>query len=159
MKIKSQLKNYEVTFTKKSSIFDIIYDNKNTFYVVDSKVYSLYSNDFLDGIPSNRLFLLKATEKNKNIKTVFNILDKMIEIPGKRNARLVSIGGGIVQDLTGFIANVLYRGIDWVFFPTTLLASADSCIGGKTSLNYKNFKNLLGTFYPPTKIYINTNFF
>ena len=83
----------------------------------------------------------------------------MTEIPAKRNAHLVSIGGGIVQDITGFVANILYRGIYWTFVPTTLLASCDSCIGGKTSLNYKKYKNLLGTFYPPDEIRICPTFF
>ena len=83
----------------------------------------------------------------------------MTNIPAKRNAKLIAFGGGIVQDVTGFVANVLYRGIHWTFYPTTLLAACDSCIGGKTSLNYKKFKNLLGTFYPPDQIQICTPFF
>lgn len=83
----------------------------------------------------------------------------MTGIPAKRNVKLISFGGGIVQDVTGFVANILYRGISWTFFPTTLLAACDSCIGGKTSLNYKNYKNLLGTFYPPDEINICTPFF
>ena len=73
--------------------------------------------------------------------------------------QLISVGGGITQDLTGFVANILYRGIKWIFVPTTLLAACDSCIGGKTSLNYKKYKNLLGTFYPPDEIHICARFF
>jgi len=61
--------------------------------------------------------------------------------------------------VTGVVANLLYRGIKWEFYPTTLLAACDSCIGGKTSLNYKGYKNLLGTFYPPDQINICTPFF
>ena len=80
-------------------------------------------------------------------------------MPAKRNTHLVSIGGGIVQDVTGFVATSLYRGIRWTFLPTTLLAACDSCIGGKSSLNYKGFKNLLGSFYPPDQIYIYQPFF
>jgi 3-dehydroquinate synthase len=83
----------------------------------------------------------------------------MTGIHAKRNARIVSVGGGIVQDITGFTANILYRGISWTFIPTTLLAASDSCIGGKTSLNYRKFKNLLGTFYPPDEIFICPSFF
>lgn len=64
-----------------------------------------------------------------------------------------------MQDVTGFVANILYRGVHWTFYPTTLLAACDSCIGGKTSLNYKKFKNLLGTFYPPDEVRICTPFF
>ena len=80
----------------------------------------------------------------------------MTKLAAKRNIHLVSVGGGITQDITGIVANLLYRGIRWTFVPTTLLASCDSCIGGKTSLNYKNYKNLLGTFYPPDEIIICT---
>lgn len=76
----------------------------------------------------------------------------------KKNAVIISIGGGIIQDITGFVANILYRGIKWIFVPTTLLACCDSCIGSKTSLNYKNYKNILETFYPPNKIYICSEF-
>ena len=67
-------------------------------------------------------------------------------------------GGGIVQDLSAFVANVLYRGISWVLVPTTLLAQADSCIGSKSSLNYAHYKNLLGYIYPPVRILVNTGF-
>jgi 3-dehydroquinate synthase len=71
---------------------------------------------------------------------------------------LVSIGGGITQDITGFLASTLYRGIRWIFIPTTLLAQSDSCIGSKTSLNYRNYKNLIGTFYPPCKVNVDIRF-
>ena len=102
---------------------------------------------------------MEATEENKRLDTALAICEKITEIPAKRNATLVSIGGGIIQDITGFVANITYRGINWVFVPTTLLAACDSCIGGKTSLNYKKFKNLLGTFYPPDEIHICSQMF
>ena len=70
----------------------------------------------------------------------------------------MAIGGGIIQDVTAFSASIIYRGIEWSFFPTTLLAQADSCIGSKTSINLGNKKNLIGNFYPPTEIYIDTAF-
>ena len=105
-------------------------------------------------MPKERMFLLEALEENKTMDTVLAICAAMTSMPSKRNTRLVSVGGGVVQDITGFVANVLYRGIAWTFVPTTLLSACDSCIGGKTSLNYGRFKNLLGTFYPPDDIYI-----
>ena len=71
---------------------------------------------------------------------------------------MVTFGGGVLQDISGFIASTIYRGVKWIFFPTTLLAQADSCIGSKTSINFEKSKNLIGTFYPPDKIYIDTNF-
>lgn len=71
---------------------------------------------------------------------------------------IVAIGGGIIQDLATFTNSIYMRGLKWIYFPTTLLAQADSCIGGKSSINFLNFKNILGNFYPPNEIIINTNF-
>ena len=68
------------------------------------------------------------------------------------------MGGGITQDITGYLASTLYRGVRWVYAPTTLLAMADSCIGGKTSLNHGARKNLLGTMYPPERVLVHADF-
>ena len=102
---------------------------------------------------------MNAVEDKKNINTVLDICEKMTAMKSKRNTQLISIGGGIVQDITGFVASSLYRGIKWTFYPSTLLAACDSCIGGKSSLNYKGFKDLLGSFYPPDEIFIYPEFF
>jgi len=157
MIIKSKFKDYEVVITQFSSFFDNLII-ENAFYVIDKNVYNLYPHLFKD-IQSDVLYILDALEENKTIEVALSICEKITALSAKRNAVLVSCGGGIVQDVTGFVANVMYRGIKWIYVSTTLLASCDSCIGGKTSLNYKNFKNLLGTFYPPDKIYIDPEFF
>lgn len=158
MIICSKFKEYNVNIVETLDFLRSITNTPNTEVVMDQKVYGLYK-DYLSEIPEERLFLIEATEENKIIDTALEICEKMTEIPAKRNVRLVSIGGGIIQDITGLVANLLYRGIAWTFVPTTLLAGCDSCIGGKTSLNYKKFKNLLGTFYPPDEIYICPKFF
>lgn len=159
MLIQSATKKYEVSIhSSLDPVKDMAVDEK-TFVVIDKQVYELYGGRLFQNIPQDRLYLLEATEVNKVLDTALEICERMTNIPAKRNAKLISVGGGIVQDVTGFAANILYRGIHWTFFPTTLLASCDSCIGGKTSLNYKKFKNLLGTFYPPDSIQICTPFF
>lgn len=159
MLIQSATKKYEVSIhSSLDPVKDMAVDEK-TFVVIDKQVYELYCGQLFQNIPQDRLYLLEATEVNKVLDTALDICERMTSIPAKRNAKLISLGGGIVQDVTGFVANILYRGIHWTFFPTTLLASCDSCIGGKTSLNYKKFKNLLGTFYPPDSIHICTPFF
>ncbi len=158
MKIESRLKEYEVITQKTPSFFDELCSIPSAFYVIDEKVYGLYRSLF-SRIPEERLCLLEAAEENKIIDTALGICEKITEISAKRNTVLVSVGGGIIQDITGFAANVIYRGIRWIFVPTTLLAACDSCIGGKTSLNYKKFKNLLGTFYPPDVIHIYAEMF
>ncbi len=158
MIIHSRFKDYTVTIEKKLDFLEGLSRTPDTEFVIDEKIYNLYL-DKLSEIPQERLICVEAVEENKIVDTALAICEKMTEISAKRNAHLVSIGGGIIQDITGFVANILYRGIHWTFVPTTLLASCDSCIGGKTSLNYKKFKNLLGTFYPPDDIYICPNFF
>lgn len=158
MIIHSKIKNYQVHLEEDFSFLKDIEKIENTQFVIDRKVYELYAT-FFSGIETEHLILIDATEENKVIDTALSICERMTNISAKRNAVLVSVGGGIIQDITGFVANILYRGIKWIFIPTTLLASCDSCIGGKTSLNYKSYKNLLGTFYPPDDIYICPRFF
>lgn len=158
MIIHSKIKDYEVVMGNNTDFLNDLCGLKDSQFVIDEKVYRLYSDKF-SSIPEDRLILIEAIEHNKIIDTALEICEKMTEIPAKRNATLISVGGGIIQDLTGFVANILYRGIKWIFVPTTLLACSDSCIGGKTSLNYKKYKNLLGTFYPPDTIYVCPIFF
>ena len=158
MRIHSRLKDYEVRLLQDLSFLQDLTRIPDAEYVIDEKVYGLYREHFA-AIPAERLFLLKAVEENKVLDTALAVCEKMTEISAKRNTRLVAVGGGIIQDIAGFAANVLYRGIPWTFVPTTLLSGCDSCIGGKTSLNYKTYKNLLGTFYPPDEVYICPLFF
>lgn len=99
-------------------------------------------------------FIFLRKKENKNIETVMNII-KVIKPNIKR---FVVIGGGLVQDVGSFVSSIYNRGkIPWVFFPTTLLSMADSCIGSKTSLN-TSFKNKLGTYCSPSNVYINMKF-
>lgn len=159
MIIQSSTKNYQVNiFNDFTPVNSLNIDDK-TFFVIDKVLYNLYKDELFCSIPENQLYILEAVEDNKRIETALEICEIMTRLSSKRNTTLVSFGGGIVQDVTGFVSNILYRGINWIFFPTTLLAACDSCIGGKTSLNYKKFKNLLGTFFPPNEIIICTPFF
>lgn len=158
MKIKAATKTYEVKFEQGTSFVRSFTSIENAFFAIDRKVYELYQDELAE-IPAEALFLIDAVEENKVIDTALAICEAMVKMNAKRNAHLISMGGGITQDITGFAANILYRGIAWTFVPTTLLAACDSCIGGKTSLNYKSFKNLLGTFYPPDVIHVCPAFF
>lgn len=160
MIIKSRFKEYRVTLCEDlSRVREAVGELTNAYVVVDEQVYRLYRDTLFQDMDMDRILLVQALEEKKTIDTVLEICERMTGIPAKRNAHLISVGGGIIQDITGMAANILYRGIRWTFVPTTLLAACDSCIGGKTSLNYKGFKNLLGTFYPPDDIYICASFF
>ena len=124
---------------------------------VDSNVLLLHPW-IKECIGIDRIVSLDVSEDLKSLKGVSMILD-MLQTKGvTRSARLVAIGGGVVQDALSFAASILFRGVEWVFIPTTLLAQSDSCIGSKTSINHGNQKNQLGTFFPPTKICIDARF-
>lgn len=152
--IHSNLKNYQVKFCENLDFFADLQAIANKIVVVDSNILKLYANTINSYFNQDELIIFEAIEDNKTMSAVLNIVDELVKQKAKRNLTLISIGGGITQDVTGFVASTLYRGIQWIFIPTTFLAQTDSCIGSKTSLNYHNYKNLLGTFYPPTKIYI-----
>jgi len=155
LKIKSYKRNYNVSFS--TLIPDLKNDFlSNSFLLIDSNVNDLYpklSNYFKD-----KSFIIESCEENKTLNYCQKIICFLLEKGIKKNFKIIAIGGGIVQDIAGFISSVLFRGIEWFFFPTTLLSQADSCIGSKTSINFMNTKNLLGTFYPPSKIICCTEF-
>lgn len=162
MKIISNSKEYTIHHEDR---IDFLYnklelqkDDISVFWVIDENVYNIYYHIF-GAINKKGMYVIRANEENKTIECALQLCERMVEMNMKKNTQLISVGGGIIQDITGFVANIMYRGIKWKFIPTTLLAACDSCIGGKTSLNYKNYKNLLGTFYPPDDIYICPTFF
>jgi len=158
MKINSAIKEYEVIYSDAFSFTKEIQGIENRFLVIDKNVYDSY-REILDPITSHgQMLLFESLEENKSIDKALEICRKLMDLPSKRNTVLVSIGGGILQDVSGFAASILYRGIKWVFVPTTFLAQTDSCIGAKTSINYEGHKNILGTFYPPDKIYLDASF-
>ena len=158
MIIKSHSKDYELTFEEGFCFVAELGRIPNKLVVVDRNVLELFKDSVFSKFAADELFPIDALESHKCIDTALSICEKMTTLPGKKNAVIIAFGGGIVQDITGFAANILYRGVKWLFIPTTLLAQADSCIGSKTSLNYLQFKNLLGTFYPPDHVYVCLDF-
>jgi len=95
-----------------------------------------------------------ATEASKSLHAAPEIIEKIRSAGANRRTNLVAIGGGVVQDLSAFIASVYMRGLTWSYMPTTVLAMVDSCIGGKSSINVGPYKNLIGTFHPPESVLI-----
>ena len=158
VEIKSNIKTYKAFFEKDDTFLKDLSELENSVFVIDENVYNLHKKGCLKYIPTEKIIQLEISEEKKNINTVCELYEKIMKFAPRKNLNLVSIGGGITQDLTGFVASTLYRGVNWIFVPTTLLAQVDSCIGAKTSLNFENYKNLVGTFYPPSKIYIYPEF-
>lgn len=129
--------------------------------VSDSVVGALYG-DTVRGILENAgfsvvLFTFPAGEASKNLSTVEKLYDFLIEHSFDRNDILLALGGGVTGDLTGFAAATYLRGIRFVGIPTSLLSMVDSSIGGKTGVDFKAYKNMVGAFYQPSAVYINVN--
>ncbi len=97
-------------------------------------------------------------EEYKNMDTVLFILDRLFEAKFDRKSTLVALGGGVIGDMTGFSASLYQRGINFIQMPTTLLAQVDASVGGKTGVNNKYGKNLIGAFYQPKAVYIDPKF-
>ena len=153
-KIKSKLKIYNLEFidSYKKKILD--YD-KNQLFIIDRNVFNLF---FKNQIKIKNFILINSSEESKSYHKISNIINKILQKRLNKKSKIVAIGGGITQDIVSFICSIYFRGIDWEFFPTTLLAQGDSCIGGKTSINFGKFKNQLGNFNPPSNIYIDIIF-
>ena len=101
-----------------------------------------------------RSIVIKGHEKIKNIHNYSSLVEKIIKLGVQRKTIIYSFGGGTLGDLSGFLASTILRGVEHVMIPTSLLAMVDSSIGGKTGINSKFGKNLIGTFYLPKKVFI-----
>ena len=99
-----------------------------------------------------------AGESSKSLSTVLDVVRQLIRLQASRKSLLVALGGGVVGDMTGFIASIYMRSVPYVQIPTTLLAQVDSSVGGKTGVDLPEGKNLLGTFYHPKAVYIDLSF-
>ena len=153
-KIKSRIKNYNLEFIN-SYKRKIISYNKNQLFIIDRNVFNLF---FKNKIKIKNIILINSSEENKSYHKIATVIKKVIKKKINKKSKIIAIGGGVTQDITSFICSIYFRGIDWDFFPTTLLAQGDSCIGGKTSINFDKFKNQLGNFNPPSNIYVDTAF-
>lgn len=126
--------------------------------VTDSKVRKLYGEKLCKDVKNSgigcELISFTEGEKNKRLKTVETLLDKMLSLNCDRKSCIITLGGGVTGDIAGFLAAVFMRGIDFIQVPTTLLAMADSGIGGKTGVNASSGKNLIGSFHQPLAVII-----
>jgi 3-dehydroquinate synthase len=123
------------------------------FLVTDSNVEAAGWPDRL-GVDFAGRFVLAPGEGSKALATVEALLDAMIEAGLGRADHVVAVGGGVAGDVAGFAAALLKRGCPWIAVPTSLLAQADAAIGGKTGVNTRQGKNLIGAFHPPALVLI-----
>ncbi|CUU71521.1 3-dehydroquinate synthase [Campylobacter hyointestinalis] len=128
--------------------------------ITNSKVGGLYVKDILNLIKADEIFVvtLPDGEQYKNLSSIEQILEQLFISKLERNSTLIALGGGVISDMTGFAASIYERGIKFINIPTTLLAQVDASVGGKTGVNNKFGKNLIGTFYQPRAVYCETKF-
>lgn len=127
--------------------------------VADSLVASLYLDDIMNIVKNCALeaisFVFEAGEKSKNLDTVTDLYEKLVKAGFDRKDTLIALGGGVTGDLTGFAAATYLRGIRVIQLPTSLLAMVDSSIGGKTGVDFRGYKNMVGAFHQPSAVYMN----
>ena len=155
IKIKSATKIYDVFYSSKNldTLIKETYEI-NDFVFIDRNVYNLSPSSFST---LTNILIFDATENNKVIESVLELIDKLYSIKFTKQNKLIIIGGGITQDVGGFAAAIYKRGIKWIYIPTTILSMTDSCIGSKVNINRVS-KNILGMFNAPDTIYISEYF-
>jgi len=128
--------------------------------IVDKNVPKKLINRVIKSLPSKKITIhhFVASELNKNQKSIDKILTILMNKNFNRNDCLISIGGGITGDISGFAASIFKRGLKFINMPTTLLSQVDSSIGGKTGINTKFGKNMVGTFYQPSLVISDISF-
>lgn len=134
---------------------------KKIFIVCDENLYRLHKekvNSLVQSGKKNVLYKFNSLEKYKSLHSAELIYNSLLKNNFSRNDFMIAMGGGIVGDVTGFVASTFMRGIGYYQIPTTLLSMVDSSVGGKTGVNFGNVKNLIGTFYQPEAVFIDLKF-
>ncbi len=138
------------------------YNHNKALVVIDQNVYNLHGKELIksleqvyDKVP---FYVVKSGEESKSIGEFSAILDFVLSQHIERKTPLIAVGGGVTGDLAGFVAASALRGIPLIHLPTTLLAMVDSSIGGKTGINHKAGKNLIGAFYQPKAVFADLKF-
>jgi 3-dehydroquinate synthase len=137
--------SYEISFHS--------YSIANGITVTDENVAGLYPSQ----VPSDSI-IIPAGESSKNLSTYSFICQELLKRGATRKSQLVALGGGVIGDLVGFVAATYMRGIPFVQVPTTLLAQVDSSVGGKVGIDLPEGKNLVGSFYAPQQVIVDTSF-
>ena len=157
----------KVTVNTPNKTYDIIINklpeiklDKKVAIITNPKVSGLHINYLTNRLKAKELHIITLPdgEEYKNWQSIEYALNRLFDAKFDRNSALIAFGGGVIGDMTGFAASIFLRGIEFIQIPTTLLAMVDSSVGGKTGINNKYGKNLIGSFYQPEAVYIDTHF-
>lgn len=155
---------YDIVFTDSFELlvdelkaFDV--ENRRVAVIADSNTSALFGDTVIQLLEGHcmqtLLYSFPAGESNKTLDTVREIYKALIEAKFDRKDLLIALGGGVVGDVTGFVAATYLRGVDFIQIPTTMIAQSDSSIGGKTGVDFDGYKNMVGAFYMPKLVYMN----
>ena len=154
--VNTQNITYDITIDK---LPELTFDTK-VVVVTNPTVAGFHLETLLKNIDAKELHVVTIPdgERYKTLETIENILNECFEHKLDRKSLLIAFGGGVIGDMTGFTASLYQRGIDFIQVPTTLLSQVDASVGGKTGVNNKYGKNLIGAFYQPRAVYIDPEF-
>ena len=166
IKFKSKNHSYSIFIGKNSlsilpkKIKSLCPNTKNIALVIDKNIPHKFTKELKKKLKNYNLLILpfKASEKNKSINIANYFLNILLSKNFNRSDLIIGVGGGITGDVTGFVASIFKRGINFINIPTSLLAQVDSAIGGKTGVNSNFGKNLIGSFYQPKLVISDTLF-
>ncbi|MGL5616990.1 MAG: 3-dehydroquinate synthase [Sarcina sp.] len=136
-----------------------IYKGKKIVVVTDDNLNALYGEEISKNLSRDfdvNIIVIKAGEKSKGFDNLLNIYNKLLDFKITRSDLIVAFGGGVVGDITGFVASTFLRGVNFVQIPTSLLAQVDSSVGGKVAVDLERGKNLVGSFYHPKLVLIDS---
>ncbi len=137
-----------------NNVGNILNLNRKVLIVTDSGVPESYSKTVAENCRKPFIVTIPKGEASKSFDNFKMLLEKMVEESFTRTDCVVAVGGGVVGDLSGFVASAFMRGVDFYNIPTTVLSQVDSSIGGKVAIDFCNFKNIVGAFYPPKAVII-----
>ncbi len=166
LNVKTKSENYPIIIGSNIIKNLALYLSKNSIHfsqcllIIDKKVPKKIISKIIKSLKKKKIsrFLFTANEKNKNIYNINKILQILLNKNFSRLDCVITIGGGITGDVGGFAASLYKRGIKFINIPTTLLSQVDSSVGGKTGVNTKEGKNLIGSFYQPKIVISDTEF-
>lgn len=139
-------KTTEVYFDADFSLIEEKFQQDNIILITDDNVYKAHSDKFFN----KKVIVIKAGERFKNQQTADAVIEQLIQFNADRQSLIIGVGGGVVTDVTGYVASVYMRGIRFGFAPTTILAMVDACVGGKNGIDIGVYKNLVGVFNHPS---------
>src|SRR3990167_4615573 len=133
LSIQSHKGEYQVYFEDEIIFKDLYLESCH--FLIDANVARQYQHELAEILKAPSVLIIEATEQNKTLDKFPFYVESLVQNKIRRDHRLIAVGGGIIQDITCFLAATILRGVEWWFYPTTLLAQADSCIGSKSSIN------------------------